>query len=221
MCGRFVLENTPEQIMKVYRLSSLPDLSPRYNVAPGQQIAVVRQHNGGDRELAFLQWGLVPPWAKDPAIGYKMINARSETVQEKPSFKQALQARRCIIPVSGFYEWEKSGRDRIPHYIHLRGGDVMSLAGLWERWKSPEGVELQTCTILTTSANSLIKKLHDRMPVILHREEFGLWLNKDIDDVKQLAELFHPYPSDQLAEYVVAKEVNSPGNDSPRLIAPV
>ena len=221
MCGRFVLENTPEQIMKVYRLSSLPDLSPRYNVAPGQQIAVVRQHNGGDRELAFLQWGLVPPWAKDPAIGYKMINARSETVQEKPSFKQALQARRCIIPVSGFYEWEKSGRDRIPHYIHLRGGDVMSLAGLWERWKSPEGMELQTCTILTTSANSLIKKLHDRMPVILHREEFGLWLHKDIDDVKQLAELFHPYPSDQLAEYVVAKEVNSPGNDSPRLIAPV
>ncbi|MGW8311964.1 MAG: SOS response-associated peptidase [Desulfuromonadales bacterium] len=221
MCGRFVLENTPEQIMKVYRLSSLPDLSPRYNVAPGQQIAVVRQQNGGDRELAFLQWGLIPAWAKDPTTGYKMINARSETVHEKPSFKQALYARRCIIPVSGFYEWEKSGRHRIPHYIHLRGGDVMSLAGLWERWKSPEGVELQTCTILTTSANSLIKKLHDRMPVILHREEFRLWLNKDIDDVKQFAELFHPYPSDQLAEYVVAREVNSPGNDSPRLIAPV
>jgi len=207
--------------MKVYRLSATPDLSPRYNVAPGQQVAVVRQQNGGDRELALLQWGLIPAWSKDPTTGFKMINARSETIHEKPSFKQAFHARRCIIPISGFYEWEKAGRDKIPHYIHLRGGDVMSLAGLWERWKSPEGVELQTCTILTTSANSLLKKLHDRMPVILHREEFNLWLNKEVDDVKQLAGLFHPYPSDQLAEYVVANGVNSPGNDSPEFIIPV
>ncbi len=206
--------------MKVYRLSSSPDLPPRYNIAPSQQIAAVRQQNGGDRELTFLQWGLIPSWSKDPAIGYKMINARSETVHEKPSFKQAFLARRCIIPASGFFEWEKVGKEKVPHYIHLRDGDVMSLAGLWERWKSPEGRELETCTILTTAANSLIKKVHDRMPVILHRAEFDIWLNREIDDINRLTELFHPYPSDQLEEYVVTKAVSSPSNDSSECIIP-
>lgn len=220
MCGRFVLEHSPEQLTKAYRLSSSPALSPRYNIAPSQKIAVVRQHNGGDRELAHLQWGLVPSWAKDPAIGYKMINARAETVHEKPSFRQAFRTRRCIIPASGFYEWVQVGKEKIPHYIRLRDGEVMSLAGLWERWKSPEGEELETCTILTTAANSLVKKLHDRMPVILHREEFDLWLDRDIDDVDRLAGLFHPYPSDQLEEYAVSKEVNSPSNDSSECIVP-
>ncbi len=127
------MEHSPEQLMKVYRLSSMPDLSPRFNIAPSQQIAVIRQQNGGDRELTALQWGLIPSWSKDSAIGYKMINARSETVHEKPSFKQAFHARRCIIPASGFYEWEKAGKEKIPHYIHLSDGDIMSLAGLWER----------------------------------------------------------------------------------------
>jgi putative SOS response-associated peptidase YedK len=221
MCGRFVLEHSPEQLMKVYRLTSMPDLSSRYNIAPSQQIAVVRQQNGGDRELTSLQWGLIPSWSKDSAIGYKMINARSETVHEKPSFKQAFHSRRCIIPASGVYEWEKAGKEKIPHYIHLRDGDIMSLAGLWERWKSPEGKELETCTILTTAANSLVKKLHDRMPVILHRAEFDIWLDRDIYDVNRLTELFHPYPSDQIEEYVVTRDVNSPMNDSPDCIIPV
>jgi putative SOS response-associated peptidase YedK len=220
MCGRFVLENTPDQLMKVYRLSSMPEWSPRFNIAPSQQIAVVRQQNG-EREWAFLQWGLIPSWAKDPTIGYKMINARSETAHEKPSFNHALHNRRCIIPASGFYEWEKSGKEKIPHYIHLRDGEVMSLAGLWERWTSPEGKEIQTCTILTTSANNLIKNFHDRMPVILHREQFDLWLCRAVEDVKTLAELFHPYPSDQLVEYAVNKDVNSPINDSPHCIMPL
>jgi len=220
MCGRFVLEHSPSQLMKVYRLSTIPDLSPRYNIAPSQQIAVVRQQSGGDRDLSFLQWGLIPSWSKDSAIGHKMINARSETVHEKPSFKQAFHARRCIIPASGFYEWEKSGKEKIPHYIHLRDGDVMSLAGLWERWKSPEGQELETCTILTTAADSLVKRLHDRMPVILNRAEFDIWLDRENDDVNRLTELFLPYPSDQLEEYIVTRDVNSPSNDSPGCIIP-
>jgi putative SOS response-associated peptidase YedK len=220
MCGRFVLEHSPEQLMKVYRLTSMPDLSPRYNIAPSQQIAVVRQQKSGDRELSFLQWGLIPSWSKDSATGYKMINARSETVHEKPSFKQAFHARRCIIPASGFYEWQKAGKEKIPHYIRLRDGDIMSLAGLWERWKSPEGEDLETCTILTTAANSLLKKLHDRMPVILHRAEFDIWLDRDIDDVSRLTEVFHPYPSDQLEEDVVTTDVNSLKNDSPDCIIP-
>jgi putative SOS response-associated peptidase YedK len=149
-----------------------------------------------------------------------MINARSETVHEKPSFKQAFHARRCIVPASGFYEWQKAGKEKIPHYIHLRDGGIMSLAGLWERWKTPEGKELETCTILTTAANSLVKRLHDRMPVILHRAEFDIWLDQDVDDVNRLTELFHPYPSDQLEEYVVTKDVNSTMNDSPDCIIP-
>lgn len=221
MCGRFVLEHSPEQLMKLYRLSSAPDLSQRYNIAPSQQVAVVRQQNGGDRELTSLQWGLIPSWSKDSAIGYKLINARSETVHEKPSFKQAFHARRCVIPASGFYEWEKRGKEKIPHYIHLRDGDIMSLAGLWERWKSPEGEELETCTILTTAANSLVIRLHDRMPVLLHRAEFDIWLDRENDDVNRITELFQPYPSYQLEEYVVTRDVNSPRNDSPDCIIPI
>lgn len=221
MCGRFVLEHRAGQLAEVYRLSSVPEFAPRYNIAPGQQVAVVRQHDGRDREMVFLHWGLVPSWAKDPAGGYKMINARSETAHQKPSFKQALHARRCIIPASGFYEWEKSGKDKLPHYIRRRDGDVMSLAGLWEQWKSPDGRELQSCSILTTVANSLIKGLHERMPVILPRDELALWLGRDTDDVGRLAELFHPFPSDQLEEYAVAKVVNSPLHDSSSCILPI
>jgi len=206
--------------VKVYRLSSPPDLSPRYNIAPSQPVAVVRQLNGGERELSFLQWGLVPSWLKDSAGSYKMINARSETAHEKPAFKQALRARRCILPASGFYEWEKVGRERVPHYIHLRDGDVMSMAGLWERWKSSAGEVLESCTILTTVANSLLKGLHDRMPVLLHGEAFDLWLDREIDDASRLAELFLPYPSDRLQEYIVSKGVNTLGNDDPGFILP-
>ena len=167
-----------------------------------------------------MQWGLVPSWSKDRTIGYKMINARSETAHEKPSFKQAFHARRCVIPASGFYEWEKSGGEKTPHYIHSRDGKVMSLTGLWERWTSPDGEELQTCTILTTTANRLIKKLHDRMPVILHRDEIDLWLDPFNDDIKCLSSLIHPYPSDQLEQYVVTRRVNCPANDSPDFIIP-
>jgi len=218
MCGRFVLEHTPEQIRETYRLSSSPGLSQRFNIAPSQPVAVVRQHNDGDRELVFLQWGLIPSWAKDAAIGYKMINARSETAHEKPSFRQAFLARRCVIPASGFYEWEKSGKQKIPHYIHLRDGKLMSLAGLWEKWKSPDGKTLETCAILTTTANSLVKQLHERMPVILHSDELDPWLSHDIDQIDHLQRLFHPYPASQLEEYPVTTAVNSPAYDDPACI---
>ncbi|MBW2520512.1 MAG: SOS response-associated peptidase [Deltaproteobacteria bacterium] len=221
MCGRFVLEISLEQLMKVYRLSSIPNLSPRYNIAPRQHVAVVREQYGGDRELTLMQWGLVPSWSKDRTIGYKMINARSETAHEKPSFKQAFHARRCVIPASGFYEWEKSGGEKIPHYIHFRDGTVMSLAGLWEQWTSPDGETLPTCTILTTTANSLIKTLHDRMPVILHRDEIDCWLDRHSDDIKRLTSLFHPYPPDQLEQYAVTRQVNNPINDFPGCVTPV
>ncbi len=207
--------------MKVYRLSSPPEVSPRFNIAPGQQVAVVRQNHSDLRQLTTMKWGLVPYWAKDPTVGNRMVNARCETVHEKPSFRQAFRSRRCIIPASGFYEWHHTGKKKIPHYIRLRDGNLMSLAGLWEKWKSPHGEDLETCTILTTAANGLVRKFHDRMPVILHSEEFDLWLDRDIDDVGRLAELFHPYPTDLLTEHPVTLEVNSPGNDKPGCILPL
>jgi putative SOS response-associated peptidase YedK len=142
-------------------------------------------------------------------------------VHEKPSFRQAFRSRRCIIPASGFYEWHHTGNKKTPHYIRLRDGNVMSLAGLWEKWKAPHGEDLETCTILTTAANGLVRKFHDRMPVILHSEEFGIWLDRDIDDVGRLAELFHPYPTDLLTEHPVTLEVNSPNNDKPGCILPL
>ncbi len=221
MCGRFVLENPPEQLVKVYRLMSLPDLEPRYNIAPGQPIATVRQDHAGTRQLVCVNWGLIPSWARDPVIGNRLINARSETAHEKPSFRQALRSRRCIIPASGFYEWQKAVKAKIPHYIHLRDGQVMSLAGLWEKWKGPHGQDIETCTILTTAANTLLKPLHERMPVILHADEFDLWLDRDIDDVGRLSELFHPYPSDLLTEHRVSMDVNRPVNDDRRCILPL
>lgn len=221
MCGRFVSDIPSDQLKSFYGLPSLPEIITRYNIAPSQQIPIVRQHNGGDRELAFLQWGLIPPWAKDPAVGNKMINARSETAHEKPSFRQALRSRRCIIPASGFYEWERRGNEKIPHYIHFKDGEIMSLAGLWEIWKSPDKVSLETCTILTTTANSLIKNIHDRMPVILHNDELDIWLDRSIDDISRLTQFFHSYPSDRIEEYIVSKDVNNPSNDNPSCIIPV
>ena len=221
MCGRFVSDISPQQLQEAYGLLSLPDITARYNIAPSQQVAVIRQNDAKQRELALLKWGLIPPWAKDASIGYKMINARSETVYEKPSFRSALKSRRCIFPVSGFYEWQKIGKEKVPHYIYLIDKAIMSLAGLWESWKSPEGVLIETCTILTTAANSSIKKIHDRMPVILHQDEIDIWLNKNVDDLDGLKELFHPYPSGLIQEHVVSKEVNNPKNDQPTCINPV
>ena len=151
--------------MDAYRLTSPPVLTPRYNIAPSQQVAAVRQNKAKDRELVQLQWGLIPSWAKEASIGHKMINARSETAYEKPSLQQALRTRRCLFPASGFYEWEKVGKERIPHYIRLHGGDLRAMAGLWESWKSPTGELIEACAILTTTANNLVKNIHGRMPV--------------------------------------------------------
>ena len=221
MCGRFVLEASPDQLMDAYRLTSPPVLNHRYNIAPSQQVVAVRQNKAETRELVQLRWGLIPSWAKDTSIGHKMINARSETAYEKPSFKQALRTRRCLIPANGFYEWEKVGKEKIPHYIRLRGGDLMAMAGLWESWKSPTGELIETCTVLTTTANALVKKIHDRMPVLLHNDEFNRWLSRDNNDIANLAELFLPYPSDLLEEYVVSNTVNHVSTDSPACILPV
>lgn len=221
MCGRFVQDISPSQLTQTYGLASAPRLPSRYNIAPSQQVAAVRPSEDGGQSLVRLRWGLIPSWAKDINVGYKMINARSETAHEKPSFRQALKSRRCVIPANGFYEWQKAGKSKIPHYIRLTENQVMSFAGLWDRWASPDGQVIESCTILTTEANDLLRPIHDRMPVILSQNDLGRWLRPGHLDAAELSDLFRPYSPATMDEYVVTMDVNSPSNDSRDNILPV
>jgi putative SOS response-associated peptidase YedK len=221
MCGRFVQDFDSGMLAAIYNLASASELPPRYNIAPSQPVAAVRQQQAGARELTMLQWGLIPHWAQDPAIGHKLINARSETAHEKPSFRQALKTRRCLIPASGFYEWQQRGKEKQPFYIRRRDGEPLSLAGLWERWTAPTGDILETCSILTTSANDLLQQLHERMPVVLQREQFGLWLDRAVSDSKLLGELLQPCAAELLESYPVTREINRPAFDRPECIQPL
>jgi putative SOS response-associated peptidase YedK len=220
MCGRFVLTANPEAVQSEFNLASVPqNMAPRYNIAPMQPVPVITNHH--PQELTYYKWGLVPSWSKDPAMGNRMINARSEGAAEKPAFRSALRRRRCIIPADGFYEWKTEGKEKTPMFIHMKGRPVFALAGLWEVWHSPEGDELRTCTILTTEANTFMKQFHDRMPVLLHRDDYALWLTDDelLGDVLQ--PLLKPYDGDNLTAYAVSKMVNRPGVDVPECVAPV
>lgn len=220
MCGRFTLTAHPQVVRDIFNLANVPgELEPRYNVAPTQPVAVIT--NDDPKTLTFHRWGLVPSWSKDIAIGNKLINARAETAHEKPAFRAAFKRRRCIIPADGFYEWQKTSDGKIPHFIHLKGQPVFGFAGLWEIWNSPEGDELRTCTILTTDANETVSKLHNRMPVILHPDDYAEWLQPDEVKVDSLLHLMRPYESEAMALYEVSTMVNRPTVDTPELIQPV
>lgn len=219
MCGRFALAATGEEVAEHYQLPEVPFVVPRYNIAPTQPVAAVRMDRSGDREFTFFQWGLIPSWAKDPAMGSRMINARAETAAEKPAFRAAFKRRRCLLPATGFFEWQKVGGRKQPMYIHEMGGGIVSLAGLWEIWQSPDGGELETCTILTTTPNGLMEPIHDRMPVILHPLDYDMWLAPDTP-VDQLHHLLRPFDAERLAAYPVSTAVNKPLNDSPDVISP-
>jgi putative SOS response-associated peptidase YedK len=219
MCGRFTLRTPPGRLVEEFGLASEPDFAPRYNIAPTQPVAAVRL-KGGQRELAMLNWGLVPFWAKDARIGNRNINARSETAAQKPMFREAFRSRRCLIPADGFYEWRKIGPKRKqPYFIHAANGRPFAFAGLWERWNAG-GEPLESCTILTTDANGLLAPLHDRMPVILPPDKYEVWLDPDVQQ-KALQPLLTPLPVDALTLHAVSTEVNRPANDSPRCIEPV
>ncbi len=220
MCGRFTLHFPIEILAKIFALTDLSGLVPRYNIAPTQAAAVVRS-TGSARRLDLLRWGLVPSWAKDISVGSRMINARSESLSDKPAFRNAVKFRRCIVPASGFYEWKAESSRKVPYYIHLSDGAPMGLAGIWEAWKTSESSSLETFTILTTSANPLIASIHDRMPVILRPDSYGLWLNKDVKNPEQLQPLYSPYPADLLTLYPVSTLVNSPMNDDSACIDPL
>jgi len=219
MCGRFAQADPLEIIAEQFGIEVIDlDLSPRYNVAPGQQVAVIIKEE--TREIVDLKWGLVPFWAKDPSIGNRMINARAETVLEKPSYKNAMKKRRCLIPASGFYEWKKDGKVKVPYYFRHNNGKPFGLAGLWETWKDPDGNELKTFTIITTEPNELAARVHNRMPVIISEENYGTWLDTANPPQKAQA-LLAPYPADRMEAYPVSTMVNSPANDSEELVRPV
>jgi putative SOS response-associated peptidase YedK len=221
MCGRFTLRHSTDEIVERFGAQEvLLDLPPRYNIAPTQPVAAVTAPDGA-RRLEGLQWGLVPFWAKDPAIGSRMINARAETIAEKPAYKNAFLRRRCLIPADGFYEWQKTGGRSQPMYIRLRGDDLFAFAGLWEEWQSPDGSPLRTCTIITVPPNDLVAPIHDRMPAILRRDDEGAWLNPDLRDPGTLRGLLMPHPDAAMDTYPVSRLVNAPTVDDPECVAPL
>lgn len=221
MCGRFNLFASAEEIAALFDLSQTPQLAPRYNIAPTQPVAAVRVNpHTRAREWTHFHWGLIPSWAKDPKIGSRMINARSETAAEKPSFRAAFKRRRCLIPASGFYEWVKLDGGKQPMHIQLTDQPVMALAGLWEYWASPDGSEIESCTILTTRPNAFMETIHNRMPVIVAEADFDLWLDPQAP-LAALPALFEPFSAERMTAYPVSTHVNSPRNDDAACIAPL
>ncbi len=224
MCGRFTLRAPASVIAEQFSLFDLPSLSPRYNIAPTQTVAVVRQvgaSGGAGRELVNLRWGLIPHWAKDPAIGNRMINARSESVAEKPAYRTALRRRRCLVAADGFYEWQPGGRRKQPYFIHMKDDRPFGFAGLWETWEGPENSYIESCTIITTDANALMAPIHDRMPVIVDPKDYGLWLDTSVQDPAPILPLLRPFQGDLLVAEPVGTRVNSPANDDAACIAPL
>jgi len=221
MCGRFTLRAPASVVAEQFGLFDAPPFTPRFNVAPTQPVAVVRcspEEAEPRRELAWLRWGLIPSWAKDAAIGNRLINARSETAAEKPAYRAAFRRRRCLVVADGFYEWQRTGRAKQPHFIHLRDDRPFAFAGLWETWEGPEEGPIESCTLLTTEPNELIEPIHNRMPVILATEDYERWLDPAVQQPNELVPLLRPYPADQMAAYPVSTYVNSPSRDDPRCI---
>lgn len=218
MCGRFSIFIPLPDLIKYFRLEKWLEYEDRYNVAPSQSVPVVRQSEES-RTLAMLHWGLIPHWAKDKSIGYKMINARAETVDTKPSFRTPFHQRRCVVPASGFYEWKKSGTEKQPYYIFRQDRRPMALAGLWDRWENPEkpGEVVESCTIITTEANDQVALLHNRMPAILEREDVDLWLG-DHQRSEELLGLLRPAADGVVDLYPVSTYVNKPGHEGKKCI---
>jgi putative SOS response-associated peptidase YedK len=217
MCGRFAQRTDPKRVAKWFGVEEVPELEPRYNIAPTQEILGVRETEDG-REVAFYKWGLIPSWAKDTSIATRLINARSETVREKPAFRQAFKQRRCVIPADGFYEWQRTEGRKQPFFFQMRDESPFGFAGLWEQWKGEEGQVINSCTILTTEANEVLKPVHDRMPVILHPDDYALWLEHDTRKLEMVEDLLRPYPAEEMASYPVSTLINRPRSQGERLI---
>lgn len=221
MCGRFTLTSTPEALAERFGLDAPPALKARYNIAPGQDILVVRQPEGGVRQAAFLHWGLVPPWAEARDTGVRRINARVESVAEKPSFRDAFRSRRCLVPADGFYEWADHGGVRQPFRIALPDAGLFAFAGLWERRHDAEGGCLESCTILTQEASPVLRTLHDRMPVVLPAPDYADWLDPTLLELDRLRALLRDAGDPGFVTWPVSPRVNHPRFDDPACLLPV
>ena len=222
MCGRFTRKENFQQLAKLLGLHTVPLLPPRYNIAPSQLIACVRTNpESQENECVELKWGLVPSWAKDPSFGNKMINARGETVAEKPAFRKAFQQQRCLILADGFYEWKREGKVKQPYYIHFTDNRPFAFAGLWERWEKSVDTPLESCAMITTGPNALMEPIHDRMPVILHPSDYSRWLGSTIQDFSALNGLLQAHPEEGMESYPVSLLVNNPRNDTSLCLQPL
>ena len=220
MCGRYAITSAPEAIRRLFGYDEQPNFPPRYNVAPTQPVPIVRMVEG-QRQFALVRWGLIPAWVKDPRGFSLLINARGESLDDKPAFRAALRYRRCLFPADGFYDWRREGERAKPYYVRLKAGGPMALAGLWENWMGPNGEEMETAAIVTTRANRMLATIHPRMPAIVPPEAFDLWLDSRSVDATTAAALIAPAPEDMLEMHEVSPAVNSAANDTPDLIAPV
>jgi putative SOS response-associated peptidase YedK len=217
MCGRYAQRADSKRVAREFKVVEVPAVEARYNIAPTQEVLAVYERADG-REAAFFKWGLVPSWAKDTAMGARLINARSETVAEKPAFRQAFKQRRCVIPADGFYEWVRTEGRKQPFFFRMKDERSFGFAGLWERWEGEEGEVVNSCAILTTEANEVLRPVHDRMPVILHPEDYELWLGAEARELGLVKEMLRPYPGEEMVGYPVSSSVNSPRNHGVELI---
>ncbi|MBX5449571.1 SOS response-associated peptidase [Thermogemmatispora sp.] len=217
MCGRFTLITDLKTIAEIFGVPATLEAQPRYNIAPSQEVVAILHE--GTRQMAWLRWGLIPSWAKEEAIGNRMINARAETLAEKPSFKRLLRSRRCLVVADGFYEWQQINGAKRPMYITLRDGSPFAFAGLWDQWSASDGRTLRTCTIVTTEPNELLATIHNRMPVILPREACERWLDPTLQATEALLPLLRPYPAAEMQARPVSRLVNDPRNEGAALLA--
>jgi len=222
MCGRFTLTINPADLQDTFSNYSFPaKFAPRFNIAPSQPVLAIS--NDEKYTADFFVWGLIPMWAKDPTIGSLLINARVETLAEKPSFRGSYRRKRCLILADGFYEWKTFGdrKNKTPYFIHMQDRQPFAMAGLWDSWESPDGSSIKTCTIITTTPNELMEKIHDRMPVILHSRDYAKWLDTAPQTPESLQPLIKPFSADAMSAYPVSTLVNKPANDMPELVVPV
>jgi putative SOS response-associated peptidase YedK len=221
MCGRFTLTAPAQDVAEQFGLPLFPSLAPRYNIAPTQPVAAVRARTDfATRELVFLRWGLIPAWAPDPSMGARMLNARAETVADKPAYRSAFARRRCLIPADGFYEWRTLAGKKHPVHFRRRDARPFAFAGLWERWEATSGEVIESCSILTTQANELVRPIHERMPVIVAPHHYDLWLGARPSGTDALRALLRPWPADEMTATPVSTHVNNPRHDDERCLAP-
>lgn len=221
MCGRFSLFSDSQKISDYFKLANSIDLSPRYNISPGSQILAVTEHGNKSHQAHNFHWGLIPSWARDEKMAFRMINARAETVEKKPAFKRAFKTRRCLVIMDGFFEWKEKSGTKQPYYIHKSDKSLLGVAGLWEYWKRPDGQIIKSCTIITTVANTKMALIHDRMPVILTANNFEAWLDIDYFCQDELKRLLKPYSGDDLSYYPVSQKVNNARFQSQEAIWPI